>query len=88
MESFGVLQSHNGSTMPLQRVYGNNLNSTDQPVLDRDVLDLQNWARYTLKYIASIGGFPLIVLGTVGNCISMAVMRREGMKSAVAVVYL
>ena len=88
MESSGVLQSHNGSTMPLQTLHGNNGNSTDQPVLDQDVLDLHNWARHNLRYLASIGGFLLVVLGTVGNGISMAVMRREGMKSAVAVIYL
>ena len=92
MESSALSQSHNVSTMPLPRaiktVYGINGNLTDQSVLDQDVLDLQNWSRHNLKYIASIGGFLLIVLGTVGNGISMAVMRREGMKSAVAVVYL
>ena len=88
MEASLVLQSHNGSTMPLQTVYASNGNMTDQPVLDQDVLDLQNWARNNLKYIASIGGFLLVVLGTVGNGISMAVMRRERMKSAVAVTYL
>ena len=88
MESSGVLQSHNGSTMPLQTLHGNNGNSTDQPVLDQDILDLQNWARHNLEYIPSIGGFLLVVLGTLGNGISMAVMRRERMKSAVAVIYL
>ena len=88
MEASAELQSHNGSTMPLETLHGNNGNSTDQPVLNQDVLDLQNWVQYNLKYIASIGGFLLIVLGTVGNGISMAVMRRERMKSAVAVIYL
>ena len=88
MESPAELQSHNGSTMPLQTVYMNNGNLQDQPVLDQYIIDLQNWERHNLKYIASIRGFPLIVLGTVGNGISMAVMRRERMKSTVAVIYL
>ena len=92
LESSAVLQNHNGSSMTIKEAIGLNRNWTYQHVSEQvsnqDFFDLWYWARDNLKYIGGIGGTLLLVLGTAGNFISMAVMRREKVKSAVVVIYL
>ena len=96
MESSAELQNHNGSSMTIEEAIGLNRNLTYQNVSEpvseyvsyQDGINLWIWARANLKYISIIGGFLLLVLGTAGNLISIAVMRRERMKSAVVVIYL
>ena len=74
------------STLPWS---GGSTNGTSgTTTLSRDVIDLQNWAEFALPLVSSVGGLLTLVLGTVGNGLTMGVMRREKMKSAVATVYL
>ena len=72
---------------------GNKSNLTMVPAqafepLSQELLDLLDWHNQYVDFIGSIGGMLLIVLGTVGNGVSIAVMRREKLKSAVATIYL
>ena len=58
------------------------------PKLPQDVLELLKWAEDNFDLIGSIGAMLIVVLGTVGNGLTIAMMRRAKMKSAVATVYL
>ena len=74
-------------------VNGNRSNLTMVPTrafepLSPELLDLLDWQEENMDFIGSIGGMLLIVLGTVGNGVSIAVMRQEKLKSAVATIYL
>ena len=58
------------------------------PPLTRDVRELIAWMDETLPRLASTGAPVLIIMGLLGNILTIVVMRRPSMKSASATVYL
>ena len=89
----GLLSSQTGNNGNVSGSNGNNSVTFPRgppmmPKLPQDVLELLKWAEDNFDLIGSIGAMLIVVLGTVGNGLTIAMMRRARMKSSVATVYL